>query len=104
LYARAPALDFSDDLLRKCPGRLQFLNVPPCGWIDVGTPERLAEILRRFRFSAPRTFNLATAFDRAVFKQGNSPASMIESNHAQFGQVSFVPSARFPRLSPNNES
>jgi mannose-1-phosphate guanylyltransferase len=111
LYARQPAFDFSSDVLQKCPRRLQFLNVPPCGWIDVGAPERLAEILRRFRstktedfrFSAPRTFNLASAFERAVFKHGLSPASMIESNHAQFGQVSFVPVARFPRLSPYNE-
>jgi mannose-1-phosphate guanylyltransferase len=111
-YARQPAFDFCSDVLQKCPHSLQFIDVPRCGWIDVGAPERLAEMLRRcrsthtedFRFSAPRTFNLATAFDRGVFKPGHSTASMKESNHAQFGQVSFVPVARFPRLSPNNES
>ena len=112
LYARRPAFDFSSDVLQKFPRRLQFLSVPPCGWIDLGTPERLADVLRMlrsinaedFRLAAPRTFNLATAFDRAVFKSGSSPASMIDSSLAQFGQGSFVPVARFPRLSPHNES
>jgi mannose-1-phosphate guanylyltransferase len=112
LYARHRAFDFSGDVLQKCPRKLQFLNVPPCGWIDVGAPERLAEILRRlrsnkpedFRLGAPRPFNLAAAFDRTVFDSGLSPEAMIESSHAQFGQVSLVPVARFPRLSPYNES
>jgi mannose-1-phosphate guanylyltransferase len=112
LYARQPAFDFSTDVLQKCAHRLQFLNVPPCGWNDVGTPERLANVLQRlrlmnaedFRLTAPRTFNLATAFDRAVSKPGLSPASMIENSHPQFGQVSLVPLARFPRLSPYNET
>jgi mannose-1-phosphate guanylyltransferase len=115
LYARHPALDFAGDMLQKCPRRLQFINVPPCGWNDVGTPERLAEILRGwrsmnvedFRLAASQTFNLATAFDRAVFKvfePGPSPALMIESRHSQFGHASFVPVARFSRLSPYNES
>jgi mannose-1-phosphate guanylyltransferase / mannose-6-phosphate isomerase len=36
--------------------------------------------------------------------RSGSRASMIENSHAQFGQVSFVPVARFPRLSPYNES
>jgi mannose-1-phosphate guanylyltransferase len=111
MYARQPAFDFSSDVLQKCPRRLQFLDVPPCGWNDVGTPERLANVLHRwrstnaedFRLTAPRTFNLGTAFDRAVFEPGLSPASTIESSPPQFGQVSFVPVARFPRLSPYKE-
>jgi mannose-1-phosphate guanylyltransferase len=111
LYARHPPLDFSTDVLQRCPRRLQFLNVPPCGWNDVGTPERLADAVRTlrsvnaedFRLTASQTFNLAAAFDRTVSNPGISPASMTESSHSQFAQVSFVPVARFPRLSPYKE-
>jgi mannose-1-phosphate guanylyltransferase len=49
LFNRHPALDFFRDLLQKSPGDLQFLAVPPCGWIDVETPVRLAQALRTLR-------------------------------------------------------
>jgi mannose-1-phosphate guanylyltransferase len=75
LYDRHPTLDFSRDVLQKCPGDLRFITVPPCGWNDVGTPARLAQALLTVRHPAgshrsafmKRTFNLATAFDRAHF-------------------------------------
>ena len=41
LYRRLPVRDFSRDVLARIPGRLKVLRVPPCGWIDLGTPERL---------------------------------------------------------------
>jgi mannose-1-phosphate guanylyltransferase len=67
MYSRHSALDFSSDVLQKRPERLQFLKVPPCGWNDVGTPERLADALgasrsmnvEDFRFAPVRTFNRA---------------------------------------------
>jgi mannose-1-phosphate guanylyltransferase len=69
LYARHPVLDFSRDVLQKCPHGLQFLAVPPCGWNDVGTPARLARALQTLRPSQPKTgkqaFNLAIASDRS---------------------------------------
>jgi mannose-1-phosphate guanylyltransferase len=112
LYARHSALDFSRDVLQTRPESLQFLNVPPCGWNDVGTPERLANILRvspsvdveDFRFAPLRTFNLATAFDRAAFKPGLSPAPVIDGNHPQIAQRGFAWAARPTRLAPYNES
>jgi mannose-1-phosphate guanylyltransferase len=111
LYSRHSALDFSRDVLQKRPESLRFLNVPPCGWNDVGTPERLATVLRasrsanveNFRFAPLRTFNLATAFDRAAFKPGFSSASMID-NHPQVAQRSFAWAAQPPRLAPYDES
>jgi mannose-1-phosphate guanylyltransferase len=42
LYRRLPVLDFSRDVLALIPGRLRVMRVPPCGWTDLGTPERLA--------------------------------------------------------------
>lgn len=41
LYRRLPVSDFSRDVLTRIPGRLRVLRVPPCGWTDLGTPERL---------------------------------------------------------------
>lgn len=36
-----PNLDFSRDLLEHSRSRLGVVAVPPCGWTDLGTPERL---------------------------------------------------------------
>jgi mannose-1-phosphate guanylyltransferase len=68
LYSRHPKVDFSRDVLQRHPNRLQFLTAIPCGWSDVGTPERLANTLRSLRLPDGHTtsgeFNLASAFDR----------------------------------------
>jgi mannose-1-phosphate guanylyltransferase len=84
LYNRHPALDFSGDVLQKCTDDLQFLTVPPCGWNDVETPERLAQALRTVhRVSTGRTtsekraFNLANAFDRASLALMPPAASLV---------------------------
>jgi mannose-1-phosphate guanylyltransferase len=83
LFNRHPALDFSRDLLRKCQRDLQFLTVPPCGWIDVGTPAHLAQALRTLRPASRRhapsgnqAFSRATAFvNQATFNltRGSAP-------------------------------
>jgi mannose-1-phosphate guanylyltransferase len=72
LFNRYPAIDYSRDVLQKCPHDLQFLTVPPCGWNDVGTPARLAHALWSVRpvnshptAFAKQVFNLATAFEGA---------------------------------------
>jgi mannose-1-phosphate guanylyltransferase len=45
IYAALPALDFSRHVLQAVPGRLRVIRVPPCGWIDLGSPARV----RRFQ-------------------------------------------------------
>lgn len=111
LYARHPPLDFFRDLLQKHPDRLQCLAVPPCGWSDVGTPERLAKILHA---SAPirdgsaasmRSFNLATAFDRAAFGACCSPDAERTSSPdlSHFVQGGFLRFATNARLPPHDE-
>jgi mannose-1-phosphate guanylyltransferase len=96
LYARHPPLDFARDVLQKHPDRLQFLAVPPCGWRDVGTPERLASL---------RSFNLATAFDRAAFATSRSPdgARTSGSDLSHFAQGGFLKFAANARLPPHDE-
>lgn len=49
LYRRLPAIDFSRDIVAGQERKLRVLPVPPCGWSDLGTPKRVAEVLRRAR-------------------------------------------------------
>jgi len=47
LYRRLPSLDFSRDVAEGRESALSVLQVPPCGWSDLGTPERVAKALLR---------------------------------------------------------
>jgi mannose-1-phosphate guanylyltransferase len=45
LYERLPLIDLSRDVLERAVKSLSVVRVPPCGWSDVGTPERLGQFL-----------------------------------------------------------
>jgi len=45
-YATLAPRDFSREVLQALPARLRVLAVPACGWTDLGTPERLARVLK----------------------------------------------------------
>jgi len=45
LYDELPHHDFSRDVLQRGAGRLRMLEIPSCGWSDLGTPRRLTEWL-----------------------------------------------------------
>jgi mannose-1-phosphate guanylyltransferase len=47
LYGRLSSIDFSHDVARGNEASLAVLRVPPCGWTDLGTPERLQSTLAR---------------------------------------------------------
>jgi mannose-1-phosphate guanylyltransferase len=47
LYRTLPTLDFSHDVAEGRESSLSVVQVPPCGWSDLGTPERVAKTLRR---------------------------------------------------------
>jgi mannose-1-phosphate guanylyltransferase len=53
-YAELAPTDFSRDVLERVPGRLRVITVPPCGWSDLGTPDRIATVLggRRARLES----------------------------------------------------
>ena len=48
LYASLPVSDLSRELLQGSEDRLRVVPVPFCGWSDLGTPDRLAECVRRW--------------------------------------------------------
>ena len=45
LYQKLPTYDFSRHLMEKASHHLGVLPVPPCGWSDLGTPERVRRCL-----------------------------------------------------------
>jgi mannose-1-phosphate guanylyltransferase len=47
VYRGLSQIDFSRDVLEGQEARLQVFPVPPCGWTDLGTPQRVAQTLRR---------------------------------------------------------
>lgn len=48
LYRSLPTLDFSRDVLAGAEERLRVVAAIGCGWSDLGTPQRVAETLRRY--------------------------------------------------------
>jgi mannose-1-phosphate guanylyltransferase len=47
LYLGLPLMDLSRDVLQHATAYLSVLRVPPCGWTDLGTAERLQPFLHR---------------------------------------------------------
>lgn len=45
-YDKLPSIDFSQNILAHQTSTLNVLRFPQCGWTDLGTPERVAEILK----------------------------------------------------------
>lgn len=47
LYSGLPTLDLSRDVLQAGNLTMRVLPVPPCGWTDLGTPDRVARCVER---------------------------------------------------------
>jgi mannose-1-phosphate guanylyltransferase len=47
LYRGLPNIDFSRQILQNIASVLRVFRVNPCGWSDLGTPQRVAKALRR---------------------------------------------------------
>jgi mannose-1-phosphate guanylyltransferase len=62
LYASIAPADFSRDLLEPSIERLRVLDVPPCGWTDLGTPARVRQCIGRLA-SRPGPRAAARALD-----------------------------------------
>jgi hypothetical protein len=54
LYEGLPHMDLSRDVLQRASRFLSVVRVPPCGWSDLGTPERLRQYLGRAPHDAAR--------------------------------------------------
>ena len=47
LYETLPTCDFSRDILEREASRLAVVPARPCGWTDIGTPDRLNRVFER---------------------------------------------------------
>jgi mannose-1-phosphate guanylyltransferase len=73
LYEDLPDIDFSRHIVEGTAAPLHVVSVPACGWSDLGTPQRVAECLRRLgesgaspRSTAAAHWNLAAAYERLM--------------------------------------
>jgi len=46
LYDGLPSVDFSRQMMQRDDNSFSVLAVPPCGWTDLGSPERVIECVR----------------------------------------------------------
>jgi mannose-1-phosphate guanylyltransferase len=70
IYQNLRSVDFSRDVLQGRESMLKVLTVPQCGWTDLGTPERVGQILGQLQDTAtppyfPAHVSLADQFLRA---------------------------------------
>jgi len=54
LYPSLPTADFSRDVLQRDPTRLLVVAAERCGWTDLGTPTRLAQVVQGLGEQLPR--------------------------------------------------
>ncbi len=47
LYDELPSIDFSRTVAQGAEDSMRVITAPACGWSDLGTPQRVAETLRR---------------------------------------------------------
>ncbi len=76
VYAMLAPTDFSRAVLERVPQRLAVLAVPPCGWSDLGTPDRISRVLtaraggRRARLASPAGTTPLVVLSQAIAELG----------------------------------
>jgi hypothetical protein len=60
-YETLPTRDFSRDVLEGQESRLEVVRLAPCGWSDLGTPQRVAQTLARLPRSTRPTALISDA-------------------------------------------
>ncbi|MCP3982144.1 MAG: hypothetical protein GY716_22790 [bacterium] len=64
LYATLDNRDFSRELMQGSEEFLGVVNVPPCGWTDLGTPLRVADCVRRSALRPAEPSGVTDSTDR----------------------------------------
>jgi mannose-1-phosphate guanylyltransferase len=79
MYERLPCLDFSRDILELHESSLCVMEVPRCGWSDLGTPRRVGLTLARLR---PYEYDAALVSRSAYMNLAAQHASHRLAQHA----------------------
>jgi mannose-1-phosphate guanylyltransferase len=82
LYERLPATDFSRDVIEGAEDFLRVVPARACGWSDLGTPHRVAEILRRLH--GERASKLASR-SREIKALAGSALINLAAQHVRLG-------------------
>jgi hypothetical protein len=84
LYEALPFSDFSRSVLAGLAGALRVVVVPHCGWMDVGTPERIARCLAECAPAGGATVSVESRHSLApVFKGVATPTREAEPQRAR---------------------
>jgi mannose-1-phosphate guanylyltransferase len=78
LYASLRPVDFSHDILPGQESSIRVVRVPPCGWSDLGTPERVGRTLAHMPTERMPTATWTRQLDAPV-----SPLSLAELHARQ---------------------
>jgi mannose-1-phosphate guanylyltransferase len=76
LYETLTDADFSRSVLAALSAELRVVAVPPCGWMDLGTPERIARCLADFEIVAAGGGEAAVSLATALERQRAAAASL----------------------------
>ncbi|MEW6338793.1 MAG: sugar phosphate nucleotidyltransferase [Acidobacteriota bacterium] len=66
VYETLPSLDFSRVILERAGESLRVVPVPPCGWTDLGTPERVSACIDRLGVGGEAEARASDAAGRAA--------------------------------------
>jgi mannose-1-phosphate guanylyltransferase len=86
LYRGLPDIDFSHQILQGAEPVLRVLQVPRCGWSDLGTPKRLAETLQtlpQYSDLPSAASNRVGAFLNLALQQARIQPAVVHSTHWQ---------------------
>jgi mannose-1-phosphate guanylyltransferase len=79
IYHRFPVVDFSRDILAGRESELRVVQVPSCGWSDLGTPKRVAATLQRVPAQRP------TTLDNNQKRAGDPMTVNLAAQHSRYG-------------------
>lgn len=85
-YRELPNIDFSRQILQGAEPALRVMQVPRCGWSDLGTPKRLAETLQTLPQSMDfpsEASNRPNAFLNLALQQARLPTAVVQSGILQ---------------------
>lgn len=86
LYRDLPDIDFSRQILQGAEPVLRVMQVPRCGWSDLGTPKRLAETLQTLPppLDLPgMASNRPDAFLNLAVQQARRHPAVVQSGNMQ---------------------
>jgi len=86
LYRDVPDIDFSRQILQGAEPMLRVMQVPRCGWSDLGTPKRLAQTLRTLPQSLDLPVNASSrpdAFLNLALQQARLLPAVVQSANQQ---------------------